>query len=180
MARHYSNPNVFLLWEATTQHTILRIRTVITCAPTAVHHTTLILNALGFGLLRGKQNMCECIRRSNQPFKHHKDCPMAPTPHVHAELIKAWADGAEIEYQYEHDKQLYWTSAGSSPNWLPEIKYRIKQQPKKKVTRWLWAYKYPRDVHWLLSSRYMTEQEFVYWTSAKGIKLEWSAMEFDE
>lgn len=46
------------------------------------------------------------------------------TPHVHAELIKAWADGAEIEY---------WTEKGWSdtdlPCFLPNVKYRIK--PKK-------------------------------------------------
>lgn len=49
-------------------------------------------------------------------------------PHVHAELIKAWADGAQIQY-YDHD--LGWSDL-MRPSWHHEIrlssllKYRIK------------------------------------------------------
>jgi hypothetical protein len=48
------------------------------------------------------------------------------TPHVHAELIKAWADGAEIERDVS-DRLVpnYWMS-DPNPNWLPSSKYRIK------------------------------------------------------
>lgn len=49
-------------------------------------------------------------------------------PHKHAELIKAWADGAEIEVL---DKGIwYWAS---SPQWYPEWQYRIKPEPKPDV-----------------------------------------------
>ena len=50
-------------------------------------------------------------------------------PHKHAELIKAWADGAEIEV---FDKGLwYWAS---SPQWHTEWQYRIKPERKPDVT----------------------------------------------
>jgi len=46
------------------------------------------------------------------------------TPHVHAELIKAWADGAEIEYFDAYEKRWLPTSGG--PAWSQDKKYRIK------------------------------------------------------
>ena len=53
-------------------------------------------------------------------------------PHKHAELIKAWADGAEIEYfDYATRK---WFSWGDNPNWgADNIEYRIKPEPKPDV-----------------------------------------------
>jgi hypothetical protein len=44
-------------------------------------------------------------------------------PHKHAELIKFWADGAEIEY-YSYTKQM-WTSM-EAPNWGIDTEYRVK------------------------------------------------------
>ena len=55
------------------------------------------------------------------------------TPHKHAELIKAWADGAEIEYFLKHYDQWITTS---NPAWLLRDKYRIKPEPKPDVVRW--------------------------------------------
>ena len=53
------------------------------------------------------------------------------TPHKHAELIKAWADGAEIEVE----RILYgWVNA-PSPQWLEQAVYRIKPEPKPDVVR---------------------------------------------
>ena len=51
------------------------------------------------------------------------------TPHKHAELIKAWADGAEIEYC---DLDAPW-HIRSNPNWLGRGEYRIKPEPKPDV-----------------------------------------------
>lgn len=45
-------------------------------------------------------------------------------PHKHAEVIKAWADGAEIEYSADGD---YWGSI-SDPSWIPEFEYRVKPE----------------------------------------------------
>jgi len=44
--------------------------------------------------------------------------------HKHAELIKAWADGAEIEILCNSG----WVSE-DNPEWYPEHKYRIKHEP---------------------------------------------------
>lgn len=49
--------------------------------------------------------------------------------HKHAELIKAWADGAKI--------QLWWADGwvdSENPNWGGEI-YRIKPEPKPEPVR---------------------------------------------
>jgi hypothetical protein len=50
-------------------------------------------------------------------------------PHKHAKEIKAWADGAEIEYLTLNGKWL--TSEG--PSWGGNTEYRIKPQPKPDV-----------------------------------------------
>jgi hypothetical protein len=48
-------------------------------------------------------------------------------PHVHATLIKAWADGAEIEYKSQTGP---WMGTGrSGPLWNPYVEYRIKPVP---------------------------------------------------
>ena len=50
------------------------------------------------------------------------------TPHIHAELIKAWADGAEIEvFNYGQ----WWPL--EAPFWEEETQYRIKPEPKPDV-----------------------------------------------
>jgi len=55
-------------------------------------------------------------------------------PHKHAELIKAWADGAEIEI---------WSCNGwwleTEPTWNPKDKYRIK--PDEPRLRDMYIYK---------------------------------------
>lgn len=47
-------------------------------------------------------------------------------PHKHAELIKAWADGAEIEILTSMGE---WVEA-PFPAWTNECEYRIKPEPK--------------------------------------------------
>lgn len=50
-------------------------------------------------------------------------------PHVHAELIKAWADGAEIQYK-PGGKQGNWLDC-LYPTWDSCIEYRIKPKTIK-------------------------------------------------
>lgn len=50
----------------------------------------------------------------------------AKKPHVHAEVIKAWADGAEIEYR--HEDYDTWRVA-DNPTWDLYNKYRVKPKP---------------------------------------------------
>jgi hypothetical protein len=58
-------------------------------------------------------------------------------PHKHAELIKAWADGAEIEYRVKDGKLGWsgWKSFDSLERFLtdPWWDYRIKPAPKPDV-----------------------------------------------
>jgi hypothetical protein len=94
--------------------------------------------------------------------------------HKHAELIKAWADGAEIQV---NDDDV-WCEV-IQPDWNENLNYRIK--PAEKVVRWLWARK---DMHgtWIPTSCYLTEDEFRHATpeGREYKKLEWSREEFDE
>lgn len=55
-------------------------------------------------------------------------------PHKHAELIKAWADGAEIEYWSWIDKR--WFPKDDDSRWLNTGEYRIKPKPKPDVVRY--------------------------------------------
>ena len=52
------------------------------------------------------------------------------TPHKHADLIKAWADGAEIEYWAPVMRE--WLT-NSTPKWYEDTLYRIKPKPKADV-----------------------------------------------
>lgn len=53
------------------------------------------------------------------------------TPHKHAELIKAWADGEKIQV---HDKLNKVWRDSLTPIWDSSLKYRIQQEPKPDVT----------------------------------------------
>ena len=63
-------------------------------------------------------------------------------PHKHAELIKAWADGAEIErreiycrFDYNKDVDVVkeeWIPE-QNPTWVWNVEYRIKPEPKPDV-----------------------------------------------
>lgn len=46
-------------------------------------------------------------------------------PHKHAEIIKAWADGNDIETRCENGLWSYC----ESPSWSEWVEYRIKQRP---------------------------------------------------
>jgi hypothetical protein len=50
-------------------------------------------------------------------------------PHTHAECIKAWADGAEIEFYDDDDGD--WCSI-PNPRWMRFAKYRVKPQKSQK------------------------------------------------
>jgi hypothetical protein len=50
-------------------------------------------------------------------------------PHVHAALIKAWADGALIQFRNLDDE---WVDV-LAPDWHFSRKYRIKPEPKPDI-----------------------------------------------
>jgi hypothetical protein len=53
-------------------------------------------------------------------------------PHKHAELIKAWADGAEIEIKHRLGS---WESMQTKGEWIEDYEYRIKPESKPDVFR---------------------------------------------
>jgi hypothetical protein len=55
-------------------------------------------------------------------------------PHKHAEIIKAWADGAEIEYLNILSQKWQFCPI---PSWNDSSKYRIKPEPKPDVVQYL-------------------------------------------
>ena len=59
---------------------------------------------------------------------------MSNKPRVHAELIKAWADGAVIQFRNLTGDWVDVTEE-ESPAWFPSRCYRIKPQPKPDVIR---------------------------------------------
>lgn len=52
-----------------------------------------------------------------------------PTPHKHAEFIKAWAEGQEIEQKRPSDS--LWEPLGNWPGWNESWGYRIKPAAPK-------------------------------------------------
>ena len=56
-------------------------------------------------------------------------------PHIHAELIKAWADGAIIEravYGALSGELLRWEEQ-KHPYWVEDATYRVKPEPKEDI-----------------------------------------------
>lgn len=59
-------------------------------------------------------------------------------PHIHADLIKAWADGAIIEkavFGALSGELLRWEEQ-KHPYWNEDAKYRVKPEPKPDVVRY--------------------------------------------
>ena len=65
-------------------------------------------------------------------------------PHKHAELIKAWADGAEIQWAGAHykDGTKRWTTI-ENPMWDEDAEYRIKPEPRPDIMVEIYLQYYP-------------------------------------
>ena len=61
-------------------------------------------------------------------------------PHKHAELIKAWADGAEIQLKGRNNEWI-----DIFPDWQDECEYRIKPESKPDIEEELTVY---RNMAW--------------------------------
>lgn len=55
--------------------------------------------------------------------------------HKHCDVIKAWADGAEIQFKCPSDP--HWINVLDNPEWLDMLEYRVKPEKKQ-----LWARPY--------------------------------------
>lgn len=61
--------------------------------------------------------------------------------HKHCEVIKAWADGAQIQVKSEDNAE--WQDISSNqgnPAWIDFLQYRVKPEPKQ---LWARAYRVP-------------------------------------
>lgn len=52
-------------------------------------------------------------------------------PHKHADIIKAWADGAQVQCRGTCDTT--WKDIGEQPCWFTNLEYRIKPVPREDV-----------------------------------------------
>ena len=77
------------------------------------------------------------------------------TQHKWHKEIKAWADGAEIEYL----SIGYGWQVTNSPEWCEESEYRIKPQPKEK--KYLYVYKGQGYQYNLSSEKYATGSAYM-------------------
>ena len=80
---------------------------------------------------------------------------MANSKHPHCEVIKAWAEGAEIQVKAPGGD---WKDCSSRPSWYEAYDYRVKPEPKPDV-RVLWAVAKPRAL--LPSSIMGKDRDFV-------------------
>lgn len=62
--------------------------------------------------------------------------PTTKKPHKHAELIKAWADGAEIQMKNVFEGVWVSYEEYEDPSWNINYEYRIKPEPKPDIVRW--------------------------------------------
>jgi hypothetical protein len=94
--------------------------------------------------------------------------------HKHAELIKAWADGAQIQFRNRYEE---WDDA-IKPSWDNDTEYRIKPEEKKPVVRWLWAKQVLGD--WQISPVFRSKEEALKTFNGEFICLEYTRTEFPE
>jgi hypothetical protein len=95
--------------------------------------------------------------------------------HKHAELIKAWADGAQIQVKACN---VVWEDR-EHPVWSTNREYRIKPEEKQPVVRWLWA-KQVIGGEWTISPVFRSKEEASKTFDGQVICLEWSRQEFPE
>lgn len=64
------------------------------------------------------------------------------TPHKHAAVIKAWADGAIIQFRIPNHDCEWFDVVRNQPSWASTQEYRVKPVA---VTYWFNVYKRKRD-----------------------------------
>jgi hypothetical protein len=91
-----------------------------------------------------------------------------------------WTKNAWFQPFYCFESRWY-GPADDTPHYHAEANsggWSLYQEPKKPVTRWLWATKNPNG-EWFVPNGFFSEEEF-YRPKAKYIKLPWSVAEFPE
>ena len=120
------------------------------------------------GCLKGKKCLFTCSLCYVDKGRHDNGCPNAsdstntgscavsgqkqpPTPHKHAAVIKAWADGAEVQILSLDGRE--WNCI-LRPSFRTEREYRIKPEPKPDVVMY---FQVTRNILRASSSRLMAK-----------------------
>ena len=87
-------------------------------------------------------------------------------PRPHAGVIKAWADGYEIQmFDHLHNE---WLTLGH-PTWCSTVNYRVKPEPKKPPTTWYQVVYRDMDGDVMLDPDIYTEEEaYNYYSSPRS------------
>lgn len=103
-------------------------------------------------------------------------------PHVHAELIKMWADDPSIKFQCQIMGCDEWKDLIGAPVWNVISKYRVKPKEKKVVTK----YKYSLSLTGngiLHTGNHYSDEEWIARLEKHPVKhftkLEWTKKEFE-
>lgn len=95
--------------------------------------------------------------------------------HKHAELIHAWAEGAEIQCSLSVGS---WVD-DKMPSWTESFEYRIKPEEKKPVVRWLWAI--DKGNGFELHPIFVEDKHIPYpAVRHAAMRLDWSRTEFEK
>lgn len=94
-----------------------------------IGHSNITL--VGYGSFTYSQDNFELVKEEEM-----SECTCnKKTPHVHAELIKAWADGATIQY-FNRKTQDWRDIINQPPVWGAKDSYRIKPESKPDVVKY--------------------------------------------
>lgn len=76
-------------------------------------------------------------------------------PHVHKDLIIAWANGAQIQFlsKVHYD----WVDCIHPPSWIDDTEYRIK--PKAKVKKYRWVFSDGNEYFGVTAGHYSKDEE---------------------
>lgn len=59
-----------------------------------------------------------------------------PVPHVHAEIMKKWADDTSQIVEYRTNPDARWQYTGN-PSWFPHYEYRIRPASKPDIVQYI-------------------------------------------
>ena len=100
-------------------------------------------------------------------------------PHKHAKVIKAWANGAKIQWWNEEHRKWFDLDDSRPFSWDESIVYSIKPEEKKPVVRWLWAI--DKGNGFELHPLFVEDEKIPFSAMRYGaIRLDWSRTEFPE
>lgn len=80
------------------------------------------------------------------------------TPHKHAEIIKAWADGQDIQVKLNSG----WADISMYPSWHSSFEYRVKPEPRKYRVGLFSLYNEARPILISLDDNY-SDVHFIKW-----------------